>query len=119
LNKIPVIGLAKRLEEVFFPRKSEPESIPKTSSGLKLLQQIRDEAHRFAITFHRSRRDKRTLTTELKEIKGIGDSTIQNLMQGIGSLAAIKKSTVEELSSFVGVKKAELIINYFRNKVDN
>jgi len=119
LNKIPVIGLAKRLEEVFFPRKSEPESIPKTSSGLKLLQQIRDEAHRFAITFHRSRRDKRTLTTELKEIKGIGDSTIQNLMQGIGSLSAIKKSTVEELSSFVGVKKAELIINYFRNKVDN
>ena len=62
LKQIPIIGLAKRLEEVFFPLKSDPESIPKTSSGLKLLQQIRDEAHRFAITFHRNRRSKRTLS---------------------------------------------------------
>ena len=115
LNKIPVIGLAKRLEEVFFPKKSEPESIPKTSSGLKLLQQIRDEAHRFAITFHRSRRDKRTLTTELNEIKGIGNSTIQNLMKEIGSLTAIKKSTLEELSKVVGKSKAKIIIDHFNN----
>ena len=59
IKQINIIGLAKRLEEVFFPGKHEPESIPKTSSGLKLLQKMRDEAHRFAITFHRSRRSKR------------------------------------------------------------
>jgi excinuclease ABC subunit C len=116
LNNIPVIGLAKRLEEVFFPKKSEPESIPKTSSGLKLLQQIRDEAHRFAITFHRQRRDKRTLTTELKEIKGIGDMTAKKLIKEIGSVSAIKSSSKEKLSSVVGEKKADLLLNYFHGK---
>ncbi len=116
LNNIPVIGLAKRLEEVFFPKKSEPESIPKTSSGLKLLQQIRDEAHRFAITFHRQRRDKRTLTTELNEIKGIGDMTAKKLIKEIGSVSAIKSSSKEKLSTIVGKKKAELLHNYFHGK---
>ncbi len=67
-----IIGLAKRLEEVFLPGQSDPASIPKTSSGLKLLQQVRNEAHRFAITFHRSRRSKRTIKTELTDVKGIG-----------------------------------------------
>jgi excinuclease ABC subunit C len=118
LNDLPVIGLAKRLEEVFFPQKSEPESIPKTSSGLKLLQQLRDEAHRFAITFHRSRRDKRTLRTELTEIKGIGNSTAKKLIKEIGSVAAVKTSSMEKLSSVIGEKKAELIINYFRENND-
>jgi excinuclease ABC subunit C len=109
-----IIGLAKRLEEVFFPGNSDPELIPKTSSGLKLLQQIRDEAHRFAITFHRSRRSKRIIHTELTDVKGIGVETAKILLQKLGSLDAIKNSSVEELKNIVGTKKAELLNSYFK-----
>lgn len=113
LKNFNIIGLAKRLEEVFIPGQSEPASIPKTSSGLKLLQKIRDEAHRFAITFHRKRRDKRTLTTELTEIKGIGKNTAQKLLKEFGSVEQIKSAEYEKLVSSIGEKKAELIKNYF------
>jgi len=116
LKQIPIIGLAKRLEEVFFPLKSDPESIPKTSSGLKLLQQIRDEAHRFAITFHRNRRSKRTFTSELNEIEGIGPSTAQKLIKSIGSVNAIKNAAEETLSAVVGKKKAAMIKRYFQRE---
>ena len=116
IKQIPIIGLAKRLEEVFFPRNSEAESIPKTSSGLKLLQQIRDEAHRFAITFHRKRRDMRTFTTELTEIKGIGKATAQKLIKELGSVSAIKTANPDIISSIVGSQKAELILNYFNDE---
>lgn len=116
LKQIPIIGLAKRLEEVFFPGKSDAESIPKTSSGLKLLQQIRDEAHRFAITFHRKRREKRTITTELTEVKGIGKATAQKLIKAVGSVAAIKATSLEKLTAIVGRKKAELINEYFQKE---
>lgn len=113
IKNFNIIGLAKRLEEVFFPGKSEPESIPKTSSGLKLLQQIRDEAHRFAITFHRQRRTKRIISTELTEIKGIGTQTAKLLYEKFGSLEAVKSSSLEELASVIGQKKAELVKSYF------
>ena len=116
LKQIPIIGLAKRLEEVFFPRKSEAESIAKTSSGLKLLQQIRDEAHRFAITFHRKRRDKRTFTSELTTIKGIGPSTAQMLLKQLGSVSTIKKESLEKITAVVGKTKAELIFKYFQRE---
>ena len=109
-----IIGLAKRLEEVFLPNNSDPELIPKTSSGLKLLQQVRDEAHRFAITFHRERRSKRTIKSELTDIKGIGVSIAKKLLETFGSLEGIKKSNFEELEKIVGKKKAELLINYFK-----
>ncbi len=111
-----IIGLAKRLEEVFFPGKSEAESIPKTSSGLKLLQQVRDEAHRFAITFHRGRRSKRTIKTELTDINGIGPSTAQILLKELGSLNAIKNSSFDQLSNIVGKKKADILLQHFRDK---
>ena len=116
LTHIPIIGLAKRLEEVFFPQKSEPESIPKTSSGLKLLQQVRDEAHRFAITFHRNRRSKRTFTSELNGIEGIGPSTAQKLITAIGSVNAIKNATEETLTAVVGKSKAGIIKRYFQRE---
>jgi excinuclease ABC subunit C len=116
LKQIPIIGLAKRLEEVFFPRKSEAESIAKTSSGLKLLQQIRDEAHRFAITFHRKRRNKRTFTSELLGIKGIGPSTAQMLLKQLGSVSTIKKESLEKIAAVVGKKKAEIIFKYFKRE---
>jgi excinuclease ABC subunit C len=108
-----IIGLAKRLEEVFFPDKSEPESITKTSSGLRLLQQIRDEAHRFAITFHRERRSKRTIKTELTDIKGIGKYTAQKLLKAVGSLEKIKKTDDKTLADLIGEQKAKLVRGYF------
>ncbi len=112
-----IIGLAKRLEEVFFPGKSDSELIPKTSSGLKLLQQIRDEAHRFAITFHRERRSKRIIKTELTDIKGIGPETAKLVLEKFGSLEGIRNSSIEELENAVGKKKTQLIIEYFKAKV--
>ncbi len=112
-KKYNIIGLAKRLEEVFFPEQSDPASIPKTSSGLKLLQNIRDEAHRFAITFHRNRRSKRTIQTELTGIKGIGPSTAKLLLKELGSVSAVKESSVDQLSNIIGKQKAEIILNYF------
>jgi excinuclease ABC subunit C len=115
IKQYNIIGLAKRLEEVFFPGNPEPESIPKTSSGLKLLQKIRDEAHRFAITFHISRRSKRTIKTELTDIKGIGEATAQKLLKVLGSVETIKKSDQKELVEVVGAQKAKLIKNYFNN----
>jgi excinuclease ABC subunit C len=115
-EKYNIIGLAKRLEEVFFPNHSEPESIPKTSSGLKLLQQIRDEAHRFAITFHRKRRSKRTIKSELTDIKGIGTFTAQKLLKEFGSLEEIKKTSVQKLTNIVGKQKTQILIDYFNKK---
>ena len=109
-----IIGLAKKLEEVYLPNNSDPELIPKTSSGLKLLQQVRDEAHRFAITFHRERRSKRTIKSELTDIKGIGTETAKLLLEKFGSLEGIKKSTIEDLENIVGKKKAELLKNHFK-----
>src|SRR3989339_123251 len=108
-----IIGLAKRLEEVYLTGQSEPASISKTSSGLKLLQKIRDEAHRFAITFHRKRRSKRTIKTELTNIKGIGSSTAQKLLKELGSFSAIKNTDHAKLISLVGKQKANLIKKYF------
>lgn len=115
-KEFEIIGLAKRLEEVFFPDNPEAQTIPKTSSSLKLLQHVRDEAHRFAITFHRSRRDKRTLTSELLEIKGIGEKIAEKLLKEIGSLKKVKISNIEELEKVVGKAKAELVFNHFNSE---
>jgi excinuclease ABC subunit C len=112
-SKYNIIGLAKRLEEVFFPGNSEPESIPKTSSGLKLLQHIRDEAHRFAITFHRNRRSKRTIKTGLTDIKGIGPSTAKTLLKELGSLAAVRTADKDTLNKLIGRKKTDILIEHF------
>lgn len=113
LQDIPMIGLAKRLEEVFFPHSSEAILLPKTSSSLKLLQQARDEAHRFAIEFHRSLRDKRTLQTELTNIKGIGEQTAQKLLTELGSVESIRKAAKEDLERVAGKKTAALLMAYF------
>jgi len=110
LGNLNIIGLAKRLEEVFLPGVNDAQSIPKTSSGLKLLQRVRDEAHRFAITFHRSLRDKRTLKSELEEIKGIGKATAQKLLKEFGSVESIKDMISNDFEGFekrAGKKAAE------------
>lgn len=108
-----IIGLAKRLEEVFLPGQSEPATIPKTSSGLRLLQQIRDEAHRFAITFHRTVRSKRTLQTELDLIEGIGKKRAKELLEAFGSVQGVKFATQEQLMDIVGEKVAGRIRDHF------
>ncbi|HMN26254.1 MAG TPA: helix-hairpin-helix domain-containing protein, partial [Ignavibacteriaceae bacterium] len=115
-NNYNIIGLAKRLEEVFLPNNSDPELILKTSSGLKLLQQIRDEAHRFAITFHRVRRSKRTIKSELTDIKGIGTETAKLLLERFGSLESIKQALQKELEEAVGKKKTEILLKYFKQE---
>jgi len=109
----PIIGLAKRLEEVFVPDASEPQSIPKASSGLKLLQHIRDEAHRFAITFHRSLRSKRTIQTELEEIEGVGEKRAKYLLERFGSVRGVQDASLDELATVVGKRVAEKIKAYF------
>lgn len=93
----PIIGLAKRLEDVFIPDSPDPQNIPKTSSALKILQQLRDESHRFAITFHRERRKKRTLTSELDDIAGVGAVRRKQLLKHFGSVKKIKDATLDEL----------------------
>ena len=114
---IPIIGLAKKLEEVFFPNDKDPYNLPKTSSGLRLLQQARDEAHRFAITFHRVKRSNRTMTTELSEIPTIAEGKIKKLLTELGSVEGVKNSDIATLTKLVGKKSAEAIIHYFESKV--
>ena len=106
-----VIGLAKKLEEVYLPGESDPQTIPKTSSGLKLLQRIRDEAHRFAITFHRSLRDKRILTTELEEIVGIGEKTARKLLIKFRSVEVIKNILENDIEQIEKVVSRNVIKN--------
>ncbi len=111
-----IIGLAKRLEEIFHPGLSDAQTIPKASSSLKLLQRIRDEAHRFAITFHRSRRFKRTLKTELTDIKGIGNKTAEILLKRFGSVKKIKNAGKPELENIIGKAKAALVYDFFHQQ---
>ncbi|MBU0519728.1 excinuclease ABC subunit UvrC [bacterium] len=105
IDKTPVIGLAKKLEEVFVPGESLPLNIPKNSSGLKLLCQVRDEAHRFAITYHRSLRTKRTLTGELDAIPGVGESRKKALLKHFGSLKKLKEASVDQISAVQGISR--------------
>jgi excinuclease ABC subunit C len=113
LKTIPILGLAKKLEEVFLPHQSEPVQLPRTSSGLRLMQQIRDEAHRFAITYHRVVRSKRVLQTELDLIKGIGKKRAGELLEVFGSVQGVKFATEEQLAEIVGETVAKRILEYF------
>jgi len=108
-----VAGLAKRLEEVFLPGKSDPVMLPKTSPALKLLQTARDEAHRFAINYHRKRRSNRTLKTELTQIPGIGDKKAEELLKHFGSVKKIKEIDLETLQAFLGKKTGESVHSFF------
>jgi excinuclease ABC subunit C len=110
---IPVIGLAKRLEEIFLPHVSDPFNLPKTSPALKLLQQLRDEAHRFAVTYHRKLRTGRTIQTELAAIAGIGEKTAHKLLRHFGSVDRIATLAREELEAVVGKNAAQKIFVFY------
>ncbi|MBS1537194.1 MAG: excinuclease ABC subunit C [Bacteroidetes bacterium] len=113
MGKIPVIGLAKRLEEIFLPNQSDAILLPKTSTSLRLLQAVRDEAHRFAITYHRLLRDKRTFQTELTSIMGIGEKTAQKLLITLGSVENIRNTAEADIAALTGEKAARAIKQYF------
>lgn len=115
-DKVEIIGLAKRLEEVFKPGYTESIILPRTSSSLRLLQQIRDEAHRFAITYHRQLREKRTIQTELTEIKGIGIKTAIKLLNEFGSVENIRNLTKEKIAENFGNAIAEKVYNYYHQQ---
>ena len=113
--QLPIISLAKRAEEVFLPKQDESIILARSSSALRLLINIRDEAHRFAINFHRSRRSKRTLASELEEIQGIGKKSKFLLLKELGSVDKIAEASLEELMNIKGIgkKTAELIKKHF------
>ena len=108
------MGIAKKLEELFFPEDSFPLYIDKKSESLTYIQYIRDEAHRFAITFHRNKRSKKAITSELDTIPGIGEKKRTLLLQKFKSIINLKQASEEELTEVVGKKDAEKIINFFK-----
>ncbi|HZI24310.1 MAG TPA: excinuclease ABC subunit UvrC [Chryseolinea sp.] len=108
-GQIPIIGIAKKLEEIYYPEDPFPLHINKKSQGLLLLQQIRDEAHRFAITFHRQKRSKGQLKTEIEGLEGIGEKTALKLLKHFKSVKKIKEASFEDIESLIGKKKAEIV----------
>ena len=112
-GQIAIVGIAKRLEEIYYPGDSMPLYIDKKSESLRVIQLMRDEAHRFGITHHRNRRSKGTIVSKLTEINGIGDETAAELLRVFKSVARIKKTSVDDLASVIGPAKATLVANYF------
>jgi len=113
MGKVAIIGIAKRLEEIYFPGDSIPLYLDKRSETLKIIQQIRDEAHRFGITHHRTKRSRETFKSELSDIKGISEITAQKLFVELKSIQSIKEATLEQLSAIIGQAKAKLVHEYF------
>ncbi len=115
-GKIGIIGIAKRLEEIYFPGDSLPIYLDKRSESLKLIQRLRDEAHRFGITKHRDRRSKDAIRSELTDIKGVGMHTTQALIHHFKTVQAVKEASLEELQKVVNNRIAEIVFNHFNNK---
>jgi len=113
-GKIAIIGIAKRLEELFYPDDPIPLYLDKKTETLKIIQQLRNEAHRFGITFHRNKRSKEALNTTLDAIDGIGEKTVIGLLKKFKSLQRIQSATFEELSEVVGLSKSKKIKEYFK-----
>lgn len=116
LEQVTIIGIAKKLEEIFFPGDSIPLYINKRSESLKVIQQIRDEAHRFAITFHRDKRSKAFTQTELTKIEGIGEKTAEKLLQTFGSVKKVEATDLASLESVVGKSAGKKVFDYFQKK---
>ncbi len=114
-NKIAIIGIAKRLEEIFYPEDPIPLYLDKKSETLKIIQQLRNEAHRFAITFHRNKRSKSAIQTELEQIPSIGKQTVINLLKHFKSAKRVGDATIEELEKIVGNSRATKVYNHYHN----
>ena len=115
-GKIAIIGIAKRLEEIYFPEDPIPLYLDKKSESLKIIQFLRNEAHRFGITFHRNKRSKGAINSELEGIDGVGEKTAQQLLKKFKSVKRVKEATIESLSQEVGASKAKKIYESFRKE---
>jgi excinuclease ABC subunit C len=114
-GKIAIIGIAKRLEEIYYPGDPIPLYLDKTSESLKIIQFLRNEAHRFGITHHRNRRSKGAIQSELDQIPGIGKQTIETLLQSFKSVKRIKEANLERLTAVVGRSKAQKVFGAFHS----
>ena len=112
-GKVAIVGIAKKLEEIFFPGDSLPIYLDKRSESLKVIQFMRNEAHRFGITHHRNKRSKTALVSELTQIEGVGTKTQENLMKAFKTVSVIKEKSEEELTNIIGQAKAKLVYRYF------
>jgi excinuclease ABC subunit C len=112
-DRVSIIGIAKRLEEIYFPGDSVPVYIDKKSETLKVIQHLRDEAHRFGITHHRQRRQKGSLKSELADIKGIGEKTAMRLLKKFKSVQGIREASLEDLAVEIGIARAKILKEYF------
>ena len=115
-GKVAVIGIAKKLEEIYYPGDSLPLYIDKKSETLRIIQQLRDEAHRFGITHHRKRREKGTIKTELTEIAGVGESTSTLLLRKFRSVKGIKEASLADIQKAAGLAKGKIVYHYFHPK---
>ena len=114
-GKISIIGIAKRLEELFYPDDPIPLYLDKTSETLKVIQQLRNEAHRFGITFHRQKRSKEAIDSVLESIPGVGQKTVETLLRTFKSPARLKKASFDDISAVVGPHRAQKVMDYFQN----
>jgi excinuclease ABC subunit C len=112
-GQIAVIGIAKRLEEIYFPEDPIPLYLDKRSETLKIIQQLRNEAHRFGIGFHRNKRSKAAINSELEGIEGIGEKTARELLKKFKSVKRIKEASIDELTEKVGAARAKKIYESF------
>jgi len=112
-GKIAIIGIAKRLEEIYFPEDPIPLYLDKKSESLKIIQQLRNEAHRFGITFHRNKRSKAAINSELESIEGIGEKTAEELLKKYKSVKRIKEASIENLAEMIGMSKARKVYETF------
>lgn len=115
-GKLSIVGIAKRLEEIYYPDDPLPLYIDKKSQSLKVIQHMRDEAHRFGITHHRNRRSKGTIVSQLTAIKGIGEETAAELLRQFKSVSKVKKAEKEEIAAIIGPAKAKLIYTHFHGE---
>ncbi len=117
-NRVPIVGLAKRIEEIFFPDDPMPYYLSRTGEPLKVVCHIRDEAHRFGITFHRQKRSKAFINSELEQIEGIGAKSLNALLKRFRTVSRVREASIDELAEVVGLKRAQVIVAYFATPAD-
>ena len=115
-DRVPVVGLAKRIEEVFYPNDPMPYYLSRTGEPLKVICHLRDEAHRFGITFHRQKRSANFIRSELEQIEGIGPKSIETLLRHFRTVARVGAASREELTALVGAVRAERIYDFFHTR---
>jgi excinuclease ABC subunit C len=117
-GKIAIVGIAKRLEELYFPNDSVPLYLDKKTSTLKLIQNMRNEAHRFGISFHRDKRSKSLLNNSLENINGIGKKTVDKLIKEFGSINELRSKKLGEIENIIGKHSAKLVYNFLNSETN-